>query len=357
MQIKYFRGLRANYNLASHGQGIYFATDTKEILHNGSAYVGLPLNVRVEDVELNTENSTLIVKFSDGSSKEIEIVSGKYESKIEDKSFTMASSYGDFAKGTTISQLEGKSYDELFDGILFPTVNPTFSAPSASISLKTYNYSNVQEVGSVAPTKDDFTVSFDAGSINLDGSKQADRAGAQDMENSYIYYGGNTDNKELPSTVELGNTSYYYHAEFAEGAQPKTNKGVDYSTPLAAGFVNSSAVNVNGTYPWFASTSEANDENPVVKQELITWNVVAGTMVTPKFELQPSGTLPQVFKLPRQLKTLQMLNTISGGMEIVGTAVYTETTETININGNPREYYVYTYNGSDRSYVTLIAKF
>lgn len=353
MQVKFFRGLRENYVLESHGQGIYFATDTKEILHNNEPYVGLPLNVRVENVELNEEGSIIIVSFSDGSTKEIEIGSGKYESKIEDKSIAMTSAYGDFTKGTTVGQLEGKTYDELFDGILFPTVNPTFSAPTASISLK--NYSSPQEVGATAPTSANFTTSFNAGAINLNGSKQANRAGAQDMENSYIYVGDQ--NQELPETVSLGNTSYYYHAAYAEGPQPKNNKGVDYNSPLAAGAVNSSAATVNGTYPWFASTSTATAENPVVKQALVAWNTTVGAMSTGNFTVQPSGTLTQVFKLPRQLKTLQQLNTVSGAMDTIGTGDYTETTETIDINGNEQTYYVYTYNGSTRGEVTLLAKF
>ena len=353
MQVKFFRGLRENYVLESHGQGIYFATDTKEILHNNEPYVGLPLNVRVENVELNEEGSIIIVSFSDGSTKEIEIGSGKYESKIEDKSIAMTSAYGDFTKGTTVGQLEGKTYDELFDGILFPTVNPTFSAPSASISLK--NYTSTQEVGATAPTSANFTTSFSAGAINLNGSKQANRAGAQDMENSYIYVGNQ--NQELPETVALGNTSYYYHASYAEGPQPKNNKGVDYSSPLAAGSVNSGAATVNGTYPWFASTATATAENPVVKQSLVPWNTTVGAMSTGNFTVQPSGTLTQVFKLPRQLKTLQQLNTVSGAMDTIGTGDYTETTETIDINGNEQTYYVYTYNGSTRGEVTLLAKF
>lgn len=353
MQVKFFRGLRENYVLESHGQGIYFATDTKEILHNNEPYVGLPLNVRVENVELNEEGSIIIVSFSDGSTKEIEIGSGKYESKIEDKSIAMTSAYGDFIKGTTVGQLEGKTYDELFDGILFPTVNPTFSAPSASISLK--NYTSTQEVGATAPTSANFTTSFNAGAINLNGSKQANRAGAQDSENSYIYVGNQ--NQELPETVALGNTSYYYHAAYAEGPQPKNNKGVDYSTPLAAGSVNSGAATVNGTYPWFASTATATTESPVVKQSLVAWNTTVGAMSTGNFTVQPSGTLTQVFKLPRQLKTLQQLNTVSGAMDTIGTSDYTETTETIDINGNEQTYYVYTYNGSTRGEVTLLAKF
>lgn len=351
--IKYFRGIKANYILEVHGQGIYFATDTKEILHNGAPYIGLPINVRVEDVVLDNEGSAIIVKFSDGSNKKIEIGSGKYKSNIEDQNISMTTAYGDFSKGTKVGDLNGMTYDQMFDAILFPTVDPIFTSPSSSISLK--NYPNIQEVGSVAPTVENFTVSFNPGEINLDGVKQSNRAGVQDLEKSYIYVGGDVNNKVLPSTISLGENSYQYHVEYSEGPQPKNNKNVNYSTPLAAGSVNSIAVKVSGTYPWFASTSTATVTSPVVKQSLIAWD--NNTMSTPKFEVQPSGILPQVFKLPRQLKTLQILNTVSGNMEIISTSEYTETKEMININGQTHEYFVYTYNGSDRSSVTLLAKF
>ena len=353
--IQYYRGLRANYNLSSHGAGIYFATDTKEILHNGVPYTGIPIGVHVENVELGEDGSKIIIYLSDKTTKEIEIGSGKYTSKIEDKSISMTSSYGDFTKGTTVGSLEGKTYDELFDGILFPTVNPTFTSPSASIKLT--GYTSIREVGSDAPVKDNFITGFNSGSIDLNGSKQSGRSGDLIEDDSFIFYGNSIENTELPESVALGDTSYKYHAAYAEGPQPKNNKGVDYSSPLPAGSVDSSAVTVNGTYPWFASTSAATVSSPVVKQDLISWNSTAGNMVTPKFEVQPSGTVPQVFKLPRQLKTLQMLNTVSGNMETIGTSAYSETTEVIEINGNPREYFVYTYNGEARGSVTLIAKF
>lgn len=40
MEIQYFRGLRELYNAQVHGNGIYFALDTKEILHNGLSFLG-----------------------------------------------------------------------------------------------------------------------------------------------------------------------------------------------------------------------------------------------------------------------------------------------------------------------------
>lgn len=284
--------------------------------------------------------------------------SSEYESNIEDKTLAMPKDVGGFAKGTTISALEGKTYNEMFDDLLFPTVNPSFTKPSASIAFKS-SYSSTQEVGATGPTASDFTVGYNAGAITLNGTKQANRGGAQDTANSFIYVNGSASNKTLPSKVTLGSTTFKYRAAFAAGPQPKNNKGGDYSTPLAAGTVDSSAVTLNGTYPWFASTSSATSTNPVVKQSLVAWNATAGNMSTGQFTVQPSGTLPQVFKLPRQIKTLQLKNALNGQMEDVANIAtdYTESTETINIGGTDVTYYVYTYKGSTRGSVTLLAKF
>lgn len=283
--------------------------------------------------------------------------SSEYESNIEDKTLAMPNAVGGIAKGTTISALEGKTYNEMFDDLLFPTVNPTFTAPSATIKFK--NYSSTQEVGAAGPTTSNFTTTYSAGAITLNGSTQATRGGTQDTSNSFIFVNNSASNKTLPSKVTLGSTTFKYRAAFAAGPQPKNNKGGDYSTPLAAGTVDSSAITLNGTYPWFASTSSATSTNPVVKQSLVAWNATAGNMSTGQFTVQPSGTLPQVFKLPRQIKTLQLKNALNGQMEDVANIAtdYTESTETINIGGTNVTYYVYTYKGSTRGSVTLLAKF
>lgn len=352
----FFRGLKEKYNLSSHGGGIYFATDTKEIIQNGIVYTGeLPDKNLIEDVALNAEGDKIVVTHVNGSTSEIAVGSGDYESAIEDKTLAMPSAVGGIAKGTKLSDIEGKTINAILDDMLFPTVNPTFTAPTASIKFN--GYAATQEVGAAAPVSSQFTTGFNAGAINLNGVKQANRAGAQDESASFIYYGDDAANTELPATVTLGDTSYKYRAAYAEGPQPKNNKGGDYSSPLEAGTVDSAAVTVNGTFPWFASTGSASAESPVVKQTLVAWNATVGAMSTGNFTVQPSGTLAQVFKLPRQIKTLQMLNTVSGAMDTIGTGDYNETTEVIDINGTEHTYYVYTYKGSTRGEVTLLAKF
>lgn len=355
-QLKFYRGLKSNYVAETlHKDGIYFATDTGEILMNGKSYTGVAANKVVTDIKLSQDKTKLVISYSDSSTSEIEVGSGKYTSAIQDKNLATPEKVGGIVKGTKVSALEGKTYDYLWDELLFPTVNPTFTAPSASISLKSYN--TPQEVGAVAPTKENFTTSYNAGAINLNGVKQNDRGGALDEGNSFIFVNGQESTTTLPPKVVLGNTTYTYKAAYQQGPQPKDNKGNNYSTPLPAGSVKSSNVTVNGTYPWYASTSTASNETPTVKQALIAWNASSGSMSTPRFELQPSGTLPQVFKLPRKITQLQMLNTVSNQMENIGLSDYNETKENINIGGSEVEYFVYTYKGSTRGSVTLLAKF
>lgn len=284
----------------------------------------------------------------------------EYESAIADKTLTTPNAVGGIAKGTKVSDLEGKTFAEMFDDLLFPTVNPTFTAPSASIAFK--SYSSTQEVGATGPTSANFTTGYNAGEIKLNGVKQANRGGTLNSTNSFIYVNGSSSNKTLPTKVTLGKTTFNYRAAYNQGPQPKNNKGGNYDSPLAAGTVDSSAITLNGTYPWYASTSDATSVNPVVKQSLVTWNATAGKMSTGQFTVQPSGTLPQVFKLPRKIDVLQLKNALNGNMENVEEINgvpkdYTESTETINIGGTNVTYYVYTYSGSTRGSVTLLAKF
>lgn len=37
-KLKFYKGVKEKYNLSTHGTGIFFATDTSEIIHNGIAY-------------------------------------------------------------------------------------------------------------------------------------------------------------------------------------------------------------------------------------------------------------------------------------------------------------------------------
>jgi hypothetical protein len=286
---------------------------------------------------------------------------GGYVSNIEDKTLAMPSAVGGIAKDTTIESLEGKTYNEMFDDLLFPTVNPSFTAPSATIKFK--NYSSTQEVGATGPTSSNFTVSYSAGAIILNGNTQATRGGTQNTTNSFIFVNNSASNKTLPTKVTLGSTTFKYRAAYNEGPQPKNNKGGDYDSPLAAGTVDSSAITLNGTYPWYASTVGVTTSAPVAKQALVQWNATAGKMYTGDtgFTLEASGTVPQVIKVPnsRTITSMEMYDTGAEKWKSVSISQFDDspTSETISVNGTNVTYTVYTYSGATRGQVRLRIKF
>lgn len=356
--LKFYRGLEASYNHETHADGLFFATDSHKIFLNNAAYGGQDLGVDkvVSNVEIDPENPNKIkVTFNDASTSSIELPEADltYTSNIEDKELTMPEKVGGIAKGTKVSALEGKTQNELWDDLLFPTVNPTYVAPSASISWK--GYSQLQEVGSAGPTEDNFTTGHDPGAINLNGTKQANRGGALKEGESFIYVNGDAANKTLPVTLALGNTTFKYRASYEAGPQPKDNKGNNYGTPLAAGTVDSASITVNATHPWFASTVT---NGTLTKQALISWNNSAGTMTTPEFTLPThSATAKQMFKVPRKATKLQMYSPVSQSFQDVALSAWTESSATEATNGVETTYYTYTYNGADRGSVKLKVTF
>lgn len=61
--MQFFRGPRALYNVKAHGSGIYFATDTKEIIQNGLSFLGdLPADLAevVTRIKANEEALTIL---------------------------------------------------------------------------------------------------------------------------------------------------------------------------------------------------------------------------------------------------------------------------------------------------------
>ncbi len=356
--------VKMNYTIAKSVPSNAVFTDTK-VTAVGNHYAP----VEDENVEIEAPEGEVVVGIKrDAAGHVVGIAttpmssggSGEYESNIEDKTLAMPNAVGGIAKGTIISALEGKTYNEMFDDLLFPTVNPTFTAPSASIAFK--SYSSTQEVGATGPTASNFTVGYNAGAITLNGTKQANRGGTQDTANSFIYVNGSASNKTLPSKVTLGSTTFKYRAAFAEGPQPKNNKGGDYSSPLAAGTVDSSAITLNGTYPWYASTVGVTTSSPVAKQALVAWNATAGKMYTGDngFTLEASGTVPQVIKVPnsRTITSMEMYDTGAEKWKAVSmSGTWATSTETISVNGTNVTYTVYTYSGATRGQVKLRIKF
>lgn len=271
-----------------------------------------------------------------------------YISELDNKDLGMPEDVGGLLKGTKVSDLEGKTFSELVDEVLFPTVVPVLTNPTADLSL---TGSTLREVGAAAPSLYDLSARLNRGSIVLVGELQNLRSGELDYDKSYVFVNNDSSNKLLPETMPLGMTSYKFRAYYEAGPQPYDNKGNAYDAPLPAGYVDSNVVTVYGTYPWYATTAGASAGVPL-KQALIRWNATAGAMATPEFTLLPTDTCTQVISVPREITELYIKDA-SGNFILSDLTGFEKTTET----RSERIYYRYTYTGSGRGSITLKIKF
>lgn len=365
----FYVGKYNNYEEALHGKGIYFAKDKGIIIANGEVYSNA-----VKSVSLNTTGDKLVIIQLDGTQKEIAVATtggstGTFDSAYNDNSSITTTTVGGISSGISAATLEGKTYNELFDMLLFPTVNPSITDPSASISFKAGIFTNGQilKVGETGPVASDFNVNYNPGSVYIGTKVQGNRGGTQNTSGSYIYakVNGGTATQTLPSTIALGNTKYYYRAAYNDSKlQPVDNKGNNFKEPLKAGSIDSAAITLYGTYPWYASTVGVTADNPIIEQPLIIWNNTAGEMYTGDagFTLEASGIIPQVIKIPnisstnnRYISSMQIYSDALGWKDADINSSWSVSKDLETINGV--NYKVYRYIGQNRGATKLRIKF
>lgn len=382
--IKFFRGLHASIltKLAAKefpAGSIVFVTDEPIFYlikadQTGEKFDGNGFNIDdvsvVEKVEKGADGHSLKITYTGEESPKMETItfnlatseadglmskedkakldsldpnaSGAYQSTL-DESVATVTALGGIAAGTTVASLNGKSYDEIFDTLIFPTVNPTFTAPSATLALKSYNAT--QEIGATAPTAADFTATYNAGAITLAGKKQNNRGGVIKEDTSKIYYNNSA---TLAEKVILGAMPYKYHVEYEQGPQPKDSKGNNYSTPLPAGSVESSVVNVYGTYPYFANGVDASSTNneldslPANQNEskLSLKRIDNNTSFAVKFMSEAVNSVKSYLLVPatKKVTAVKAMNALTGKFDVdfttweMGTDIETKEVQGVSVN-------------------------
>lgn len=275
-------------------------------------------------------------------------------------SLVVPQTIGGINKGTKVSDLEGSTISQMFDNLLFPEVQPTIQAPSATIYFKdTFSSNGVYEVGTTAPIAANFNTSFNRGTCTVVGQANKNRAGNLDSGNSFIYYGGNTSTKTLPAKVTLGTMQYNYNAAYAQGDTLVTSKGNKASVtpnPLPAGSVNSSNLTIFGTYPYYcngqSASSSSGDSNfptsatPNTKLPLYKWT---DTLVGAKFASEAAtGTRMQfMYSNHKKVTKVEFYNSISGKWETFDTSNYNAKSgiETYSVQGINETYNILTTTG------------
>ena len=212
--------------------------------------------------------------------------SGTYTSNLAG-TIAMVEDVGGMEAGTLVSDIDGQTYDQLFDTILFPTSYPTASDPYVSLT-DTFSLKEIGESVDVV-----LTTTANRGQITLDGSVQGPFAGAVDSATINgpggpytLNFGPNPtdiDNLTITSpshTVVEGTAGNQWTlaAGFADGPMPLDSTGANYPNIQwsAAGKTNST--NFEGVYPIFlGNVGGGFDQAPLVSHSFgvsVTSNVI-----------------------------------------------------------------------------------
>lgn len=204
---------------------IQYVGDTDANYHKGYFYECVETGVAgtYEWININVQNSS-----GGGGGSDPELT----------KAITAAIDVGGISKGTNYPI--GTEIERVLQDLLEPTLYPTYVSPSASI---TYSANNYYAVGSTIPAKT-ATVTFNPGAINLNGTKQNNRAGAAtsyDLETygadtDYTNTGAASGTFSIPALTKStkGTLQIVATVDYAQGPQPKDSKGNDYDSPLPA---------------------------------------------------------------------------------------------------------------------------
>lgn len=163
-QVKFYRGLKEKYNESTHLDGIYFATDTFEIIVNNKTYGGTK-SATVSEINYDEPSHKFTIVKGDGSSVELSL-------PVTDGTNAGLMSAEDKKKLDAVLEgfdPEGPSVQEEIDKIKAYTVNSKVISENPVLNgadIKLDGYAKASDESSVAPTD---TVNQAIGKLELAG--------------------------------------------------------------------------------------------------------------------------------------------------------------------------------------------
>ena len=189
-----------------------------------------------------------------------------YTSNLAD-GITMTEDVGGMPTGTAVSDLTDiKTYDQLFDTILFPTSYPTAGQPSTSLSD---NVSNLQIIGATIDMILNTTANL--GNISLNGVSQGQYAGnviAASINGESGPYtlgvgpqGNAIDNQAVNNfVVQIGSNSWTLTTTFDNGPMPLDSTGADYPSLQYSSGTKTNSTSFEGVYPIKLGLQSSNND-------------------------------------------------------------------------------------------------
>ncbi|MFW6377180.1 MAG: hypothetical protein ACOCZ5_00905 [bacterium] len=282
---------------------------------------------------------------------------GIYDPELSDD-IDMPEDVGSLSAGTTVGDLRGTPYTQLWNKLLFPVIEPEYVDPYNTFridpSTTLYEVNSEPEV--------EFISEFDKGAITIDGSIVDYRSGDPSV---YEYIGDDLDSSTSNSLthsqtitvgVAQGTQTWESRVFYKDGPQPKDDRGNDYGSPLPAGYTSYKTITIEGVYPIYATTV---DISTLSKQELVSME--NSTEVEISLVKEQNG-YKQTFDIPddwpNSLQTVETFNTLTDKWEDTGLNQWDVSTATHkDAQSNTVDYKRYIYNGPDRGAIDIRLKF
>lgn len=282
----------------------------------------------------------------------VEIVGGGdniYTSNLAD-GITMTEDVGGMPSGTAVSDLtDVKTYDQLFDTILFPTSYPTASQPSTSL---TDNVSNLQTIGATIDMILNTTANL--GNISLNGVSQGQYAGnviAASINGESGPYtlgvgpqGNAIDNQAVNNfVVQIGTNSWTLTTTFDDGPMPLDSTGADYPSLQYSSGTKTNSTSFEGVYPIKLGTSLSNNdfENRALLSHGASLNQLTCSQPynegAVRHRIGISGAM-----IAGRTVGFQQYNPVSGSYADLDASEFTSASQTFTIEGMAVNYTVYT---------------
>jgi hypothetical protein len=314
------------------------------------SYIGMVVAVTSDSTPAN--NGVYVLEDTDGTviGNWTQLGTGTGGDGIYDSAFPttqeVPNDVGGIESGTTVAQLEGQTFSQLFDQLLFPAIQPGTTNPSINL---VDDIANLVEIGSSADIA--FTTTANLGTVNntWDGTTEPYAGAVTAASYSGATSGtlnvgpGDTDVDDfsaLSYSVTEGDHQWTLSVTFGAGTDYDDSNGNTIVGSAYAGGTLTKSTSFEGVYPIFlGNDSGAEDKRALVSHSAN--NIVCAQSYGETGSLRHRIAIPNDM-IDSQSVSFQQFNTLNNSWQTLAGNEFTSSTVTRTVQGNTVNYTLYT---------------
>jgi hypothetical protein len=331
--------------------------DARLTVESQSELTGLPFSykgmiVAVTDDSTPANNGVYVLDDADGTVlgnwTQLGTSSGSvtYDSEFPTTQ-EVPNTVGGIESGTTVASLEGQTFSQLFDALLFPAIEPTTTDPSINL---TDDIANLVEIGSSVNIT--FTTTANQGTVNnsWDGTTEiyagavtaASYTDPSSTSNTLTVGPGDTDVADFSESgysVTEGNHEWELSVTFATGTDYDDSNGNTIVGSAYPGGTLTKTTSFEGVYPIFLGNSSGTEDKRTLVSHSAN-NIECEQLYDETSSLRHRIAIPDDM-IDSQTVSFQQFNTLNSQWETLNNE-FTSSSVTRTVQGNTVNYTLYT---------------